>query len=70
MIFSLRVFGNLLTITIASGVAIGPIEFLMCFMRSARSSSEGEYPEVALCADLMAPEGYGEIISGSKESMI
>ena len=23
-------------------------------------------PEVALCADLLAPEGYGEIIGGSQ----
>ena len=25
-----------------------------------------ENPEVVLCADLMAPEGYGEIIGGSQ----
>jgi asparaginyl-tRNA synthetase len=25
-----------------------------------------ENPEVVLCADLMAPEGYGEIIGGSE----
>ena len=41
MILPLRVFGSLLTIMMASGVAIGPMVFLMCFMRSARSSSEG-----------------------------
>jgi hypothetical protein len=32
IILPLRVFGSLLTITTASGVAIGPIVVLMCFM--------------------------------------
>ena len=41
MILPLRVFGSLLTIMMASGVAIGPMVFLMCLMSSARSSSEG-----------------------------
>ena len=27
---------------------------------------DGDRPEVALCADLLAPEGYGEIIGGSE----
>jgi hypothetical protein len=44
IILPLRVFGSLLTITMASGVAIGPIVFLMCLIRSARSSSEGVKP--------------------------
>ena len=27
-------------------------------------------PEVVLCADMIAPEGYGEIIGGSRGSTI
>ena len=44
MIFPLRVLGSLLTITMAAGVAMGPIVVLMCFTSSARSSSDGEKP--------------------------
>ena len=44
MILPLRVFGNLLTMITASGVAIGPIVVLTCFLSSALSSSEAVNP--------------------------
>ena len=44
MILPLRVFGSLLTIAMAAGVAIGPMVVLTCFMSSVRSSVEGEKP--------------------------
>ena len=44
MILPLRVFGSLLTMMTASGVAIGPMVVRTCFMRSARSWSDGVNP--------------------------
>ena len=44
MILPLRVFGSLLTMMTASGVAIGPMVVRTCFMSSARSSSDGVNP--------------------------
>lgn len=41
IIFPLRVFGSLLTMAMAAGVAMGPMVVLTCFMSSVRSSSEG-----------------------------
>jgi len=35
-------------------------------VRAFYMQPDPDHPEVALCADLMAPEGYGEIIGGSE----
>jgi hypothetical protein len=44
MILPLRVLGSLATIMTASGVAMGPMVVLTCFVSSTRSSSEGLNP--------------------------
>jgi asparaginyl-tRNA synthetase len=38
-----------------------PLEIKAFYMKP-----DPDYPETALCADLIAPEGYGEIIGGSQ----
>jgi len=43
--------------------------FIECYPRKAKAfymKQHPERPELVLCADLLAPEGYGEIIGGSE----
>ncbi|HPC46845.1 MAG TPA: asparagine--tRNA ligase [Deltaproteobacteria bacterium] len=43
--------------------------FIECYPKKAKAfymKQHPERPEVVLCADLLAPEGYGEIIGGSQ----
>jgi len=43
---------------------------LPCKIKAFYMQPDPENPEVVLAADLLAPEGYGEIIGGSQRIMI
>jgi asparaginyl-tRNA synthetase len=43
--------------------------FVECYPKAAKAfymKQHPERPEIVMCADLLAPEGYGEIIGGSQ----
>ncbi|HPU95718.1 MAG TPA: asparagine--tRNA ligase, partial [Bacillota bacterium] len=43
--------------------------FIECYPKKAKAfymKQNPDRPEVVMCADLLAPEGYGEIIGGSE----
>ena len=54
--------------TILTGLYDKPV-FVECYPKKAKAfymKQHPERPDVVMCADLLAPEGYGEIIGGSQ----